>query len=148
MVKLYFPLALLLGHVPLKAGRCDRKSIWLFDPHRGQGTRTGFFCFVFYGKQGARTKSQNHSACGVRLCFHKLFSSIRVWSSIWCISRFSSLACDSFSVRTLNEEVLISHKRAQVSQLVNCIKNHSGQLLMVQCSEFMRRGYDNYDNGV
>lgn len=47
MVKLYFPLALLLGHVPLKAGWCDRKSIWLFDPHRGQGTRTGFFCFFF-----------------------------------------------------------------------------------------------------
>lgn len=120
MAKLYFPLALLLGQVPLKAGRCDRKkSIWLFDLHRGQGTRTGFFFFFVYGKQGARTKSQNHSACGVRLCVHKLFSSIRVWSSIWCMSRFSSLACDSFSVRTSNEEVLMSHKQTQVSQLVN-----------------------------
>ena len=30
MVKLYFPLALLLGQVLLKAGRCDGNSIWLF----------------------------------------------------------------------------------------------------------------------
>lgn len=78
----------------------------------------GFFFIFFYGKQGAGTKSQNHSACGVRPCFHKLFSSIRVWSSCWCISRFSSLACDSFSVRTSNGEGLVSHKRGK-SQFVS-----------------------------
>lgn len=37
----YFPLALFLGRVPLKAGRCKRNSIWLFALHHGQGTRRG-----------------------------------------------------------------------------------------------------------
>lgn len=35
MVKLYFLLALLLGQIPLKAGRCNRNSIWLFVLHHG-----------------------------------------------------------------------------------------------------------------
>lgn len=107
MVKLYF--LLLLGQVSLKAGRCNKNSIWLFALHHGPGV---------YRKQGASTKSQNHSVCGweVGLCLHKLFSSIRVWSSIWCISRFSSLACDSFSVRKLKWIRLISHKQTQVRQ--------------------------------
>lgn len=35
--------------------------------------------------------------CDVALVFYKLFSSIRVWSSTWCMPRFSSLAWASFS---------------------------------------------------
>lgn len=31
------------------------------------------------------------------VCVYKLFSSCRVWSRTWCMPRFSSLACDSFS---------------------------------------------------
>lgn len=52
------------------------------------------------------TKKGNHSKvtkCRHRQgvwAFHILFNSKRVCSNIWFISRFSSLACDSFSVRT------------------------------------------------
>lgn len=47
------PLAFLLGRVLLKAGRCIRRSIWLFDLRRGQGTGGGV-----YGKQGACKKAK------------------------------------------------------------------------------------------
>lgn len=36
--------------------------------------------------------------CGADFALYKLFSSIRVWSSTWCMPRFSSLAWASFSV--------------------------------------------------
>lgn len=36
--------------------------------------------------------------CDADFALYKLFSSIRVWSSTWCMPKFSSLAWASFSV--------------------------------------------------
>lgn len=47
-------------------------------------------------------KMQTSSLCDQAV--HMLLSSNRVCSNIWFISRFSSLACESFSVRTSSKK--------------------------------------------
>lgn len=77
--------------------------------------------------------------CAVRLYLYKLLSSRRVWSSTWCMFRFSSLAWASFSGDVKTKRDLVrqpSFTAPESSRNDKIIVDHFLRNQIVSCSVY------------